>query len=78
VSRKGEEENQTTAIISGSVGKRKAETGGSNFDDQRHLKIRKWEDYLEEEIETDLEDLEKDMETGNEEAEAAMQPRPQP
>jgi hypothetical protein len=60
------------------MGKRKAEVGGPNSEDQRHLKIRKWEDYLEEETETNFEDFEIQTETKNETAEAAMQPRPQP
>ena len=60
------------------MGKRKAEVGGSNVDDQRLQKIRKWEDYLEEETETDYEDFEIETEKGIDTAEVAMQPRPQP
>jgi hypothetical protein len=49
------------------LGKRKGETEGSFCEEQRHLKIRKWEDYLEEEFENE-----------DEKAEAAEQPRLQP
>jgi hypothetical protein len=70
---KGSETDQTGTSLA-IMGKRKAEVGGSNSEDQRHLKIRKWEDYLEEETETDFEDFE----TENETAEVAMQPCPQP
>jgi hypothetical protein len=37
------------------LGKRKGETEISTSDEQRHLKIRKWEDYLEEEVESENE-----------------------
>ena len=78
MSRVGEMETHPAANTSVLLGKRKAEFGGSNCDDQRHLKIRKWEDYLEEETETDFEEFETGIEKENELAEAAMQPRPQP
>jgi hypothetical protein len=71
-------ETDSTGTIPAFMGKRKAEVGGLISDDQRHLKIRKWEDYLEEETETNFEDFETEMVTENDKAEAAMQPRPQP
>jgi hypothetical protein len=78
VSHIGEEEKSSIEIFSGLMGKKKAETGGSIIDDERHLKIRKWEDYLEEEIETDFEEIENETKTENDMVEAVMQPRPQP
>jgi hypothetical protein len=78
VSHLGEEENPSVGNFSVLMGKRKAEIGGSICDDERHLKIRKWEDYLEEETETDFEEFEMETEIENDMAEAAMQPRPQP
>ena len=76
VSSLGEEESNLVGSNSVLMGKRKAELGGPICDEQRHLKIRKWEDYLEEEIETKLEEFETEIETENDMAEAAMQPRP--
>jgi hypothetical protein len=35
------------------VGEKESRNRGLNCDDQRHLKIGKWEDYLEEESETE-------------------------
>jgi hypothetical protein len=49
------------------LGKRKCETDGPICDEHRHLKIRKWEDYLEEEF-----DIEDEM------AEVVEQPHQQP
>jgi hypothetical protein len=49
------------------LGKRKGETEGPICDEQRHLKIHKWEDYLEEELDSD-----------DEMVEAMEQPRQQP
>jgi hypothetical protein len=74
----GEKETHPAANTSVLMGKRKAEFEVSNGDDQRHLKIRKWEDYLEEETETDFEEFETETETANELAEAVRQPCPQP
>ena len=48
-------------------GKRKGETEGLIGDDHIHLKIRKWEDYLKEESDTE-----------EETAEAALQPHQHP
>ena len=73
-----EEESNLVGFNLVLMGKRKAKLGGPICDEQRHLKIRKWEDYLEEEIETELEEFETEIETENDMAKAAMQPRPQP
>jgi hypothetical protein len=63
-----EEEICPASSIVAMLGKRKGENETSTSDDEeRHLKMRKWEDYLEEEVESE-----------NEMAEAAEQPRPQP
>jgi hypothetical protein len=56
-------ETDSIGTIPAFMGKRKAEVGGLISDDQRHLKIRKWEDYLEEETETNFEDFETEMVT---------------
>jgi hypothetical protein len=64
VVRIGEEETPPASSINTLLGKRKGETEINNNDEERHLKIRKWEDYLEEEVESE-----------NELAEAAEQPR---
>ena len=77
VSCKGDEGTQPEANAQGLVGKRKAETEGPILEDQRQIKIRKWEDYLEDETETDFEEYETAVETENDLAEAATQPRPQ-
>jgi hypothetical protein len=53
VVRSGEEETRVASSNIALLGKRKGETEISNNDEQRHLKIRKWEDYLEEEVECD-------------------------
>jgi hypothetical protein len=42
-------ETDSIGTLPAFMGKRKAEVKGSINEDQRHLKIRKWEDYLEEE-----------------------------
>jgi hypothetical protein len=62
----GEVENMPEGSNQGLLGKRKGDIDGLNGDDQRHLKIRKWEDYLEEESDTE-----------EETAAAALQPRQQ-
>jgi hypothetical protein len=67
----GEKETHPAANTSILMGKRKAEFGVSHSDDQRHLKIRKWEDYLEKETEIDFEEFETGIETANELAEVA-------
>ena len=67
VTQSEEEENEAEGPNHVLLGKRKGVTEGSFCKEQRHLKIRKWEDYLEEEFE-----IEDEM------AEAAEQPRQQP
>ena len=67
VTQSGEEENEAEGSNHALLGKRKGETNGSFCDEQRHLKVRKWEDYLEEEFENE-----------DKTAEAAEQPRQQP
>jgi hypothetical protein len=65
--RSGEGENIPDGSNYVMLGKRKGDSEGLNDDGLRHLKIRKWEDYLEAESEND-----------EETAEAAVQPRRQP
>jgi hypothetical protein len=67
-----EEESNPVGSILVLMGKRKAKLGGPICDEQRHLKIRKWEDYLKEEIEieTEFEEFEMETETKNDMAEA--------
>jgi hypothetical protein len=67
VTRSGEEEKMLENSNQALLGKRKGEIEELNGEEQRHLKIRKWEDYLEEESENE-----------EETAEAALQPRQQP
>jgi hypothetical protein len=67
VTRSGEEELFPEDSNNSLLGKRKGETEEPISDEQRHLKIRKWEDYLEEEFDNE-----------DDEAEAAEQPRQQP
>jgi hypothetical protein len=67
VTRSGEEESLTDDSNHTKLGKRKGELEDENNEAQRHLKIRKWEDYLEAEFENE-----------EEMAEAAVQPRQQP
>jgi hypothetical protein len=68
VVRSEEEETCPASPTSALLGKHKGENEISTSDDEeRRLKMRKWEDYLEEEVESK-----------NETAEAAEQPRPQP
>jgi hypothetical protein len=50
-----EEETRPASSTITLLGKRKGETEISTSDEQRHLKIRKWEDYLEEEVESENE-----------------------
>jgi hypothetical protein len=67
VTRSGEEESLTDDSHHTKLGKRKGELEDENNEAQRHLKIHKWEDYLEAESENE-----------EEMAEAALQPRQQP
>jgi hypothetical protein len=68
VVRSKEEKTCPASPTSALLGKRKGENEISTSDDEeRCLKMRKWEDYLEEEVEYE-----------NETAEAAQQPHPQP
>jgi hypothetical protein len=62
-----EEENVSDSSHQTQLGKRKGDLERLNGDDQRHLKICKWEDYLEAKSDNEEETVE-----------AALQPRQQP